>query len=528
LVLHGVTGSGKTEIYLRCIENVICQGRQALILVPEIALTPQTVERFRQRFESVAVLHSALSDRLRHQYWTAIAQGTAQVVVGARSAIFAPLPNLGLILVDEEHEPSYKQDTAPRYHARDVAIKRAQSKNIPIILGSATPSLETYHNSQTKDHYHWLSLPKRVLDLPLPSAKTVDMRTEALQRKGNHIISRTLEEHIRLTLEKNRQIILMLNRRGHSTYIFCPSCSFALTCPNCDVTLTCHQKPDPDQPTRPPRSWVMCHYCFHAARVPANCPLCRKKLNRVGPGTQMAEEELRYKFPSARLTRMDSDSVKSADYQEVLADFAAGHTDILLGTQMIGKGLDFPNVDLVGVLNADTALSLPDFRSAERTFQLITHVAGRCGRALDQGRVLVQTFLPNEPVIQLSCRHDYTTFAKQEYLIRQSCDLPPFSRLARLLLRDHKLQRLEDIARQLRENLDQLIDRAKDHPPGSVKLRGPMPAAIARIENAHRYQILMQGPDPASLCQLIHQFRRHLLPKLNVHCAIDMDPINLM
>jgi primosomal protein N' (replication factor Y) len=528
LVLHGVTGSGKTEIYLRAIETVLRQGRQALLLVPEIALTPQTVERFRSRFKNVAVLHSALNNRLRHQYWTAIAQGTAQVVVGARSAIFAPLPNCGLILVDEEHEPSYKQDTVPRYHGRDVAIKRAQSSNIPIILGSATPSLETYHNGQKKSHYHWLSLPKRVLELPMPVAKIVDMRAESLQRHGNHIISRALEEQIRHTLDKKRQIILMLNRRGHTSFIFCPSCSFALSCPNCDVTLTCHQKPEADDPSRPPRSWVMCHYCFHATRVPTDCPLCRKKLNRVGPGTQMAEEELRQKFPAARLTRMDSDAVKAADYQEVLADFTTGETDILLGTQMIGKGLDFPNVDLVGVLNADTALSLPDFRSSERTFQLITQVAGRCGRALDQGRVLVQTFLPDEPVIQLACKHDYAAFAKQEYFIRKRCELPPFSRLARLLLRDHKLQRLEDVARQLREEIDQLIERHQNQPLASVKLRGPLPATIARIENHHRYQILIQGPDPTAISQLIHHIRYRLLPKINVHCAIDIDPINLM
>lgn len=523
-VLHGVTGSGKTEIYLRAIDKILQQGRQALLLVPEIALTTQTTERFVRRFSRVAVLHSALSSTKRNQHWTAIAQSKAQVVIGARSAIFAPLPNLGLIVVDEEHEPSYKQDSTPRYHGRDVAVKRAQMNNIPIILGSATPSMETFHNSRNREHYHLLSLPRRVRDLPLPKATTVDMRSEALQRQGSHVISRTLETHIQHCLDNQRQIILMLNRRGHSSFIFCPACSFTLTCPNCDVTLTCHQKAGDDYDDKPTRSWVMCHYCYHATRVPALCPLCRKKLNRFGPGTQMAEEELRQKFPSARICRMDSDAVKPDDYQQLLGDFAAGDTDILLGTQMIGKGLDFPNVDLVGVLNADTSLSLPDFRSTERTFQLITQVAGRCGRAVDQGRVLVQTFLPDEPAIQHACQHDYLAFAQEELNTRQRCEMPPFSRLARLLLRDRKLQKLEDVARLLRDNLDKIVADLQS----PVKLRGPVPAAIARIENHHRYQILLQAPQPAPLQQLLTQFRRRLLPALNVHCAIDMDPINLM
>ncbi|MBN1435642.1 MAG: primosomal protein N' [Sedimentisphaerales bacterium] len=520
VLLHGVTGSGKTEVYIRAIQAVVQAGGQALVLVPEISLTPQTVSRFLQRFECVAVLHSGLTNSQRHQQWQLIAQGKAQVVVGARSAIFAPLPKLKLIIVDEEHEPSYKQDKAPRYHGRDVAVKRAHLLNVPVILGSATPSLETYNNCKTKDHYHLINLPRRVLDLPMPKVHIINMKREFVERKGNHILSRALETELRRCLQEHHQAILLLNRRGHSSYLFCPSCEFVVTCPNCDISMTLHKRRRDGKE----QAWMMCHYCLHSTRVPTVCSVCGKKLLRISPGTQHAEEELARKMPDVRFCRVDSDSIKPGQYERILSDFAAGKYQLLLGTQMIGKGLDFPNVALVGVINADTALNLPDFRSSERTFQLVAQVAGRCGRAADTGRVIVQTFLPDDPAIALSCQHDYEAFAQGELRIRESCEMPPYHRLARIVLRDTKLNKVESAAAQLRQAIDTLL-------PGlsaPLAIRGPMPAPIATIENYHRYEILLKAAQPAPIHQLLSQLRTDHLPKLPVHTIVDVDPLNLL
>jgi len=522
LLLQGVTGSGKTDVYIRCIEKVLEKGRQALVLVPEISLTPQTVGRFLGRFERVAVLHSGLTSQQRHQYWRWIADGRAEVVVGARSAVFAPLPRLGLIVVDEEHEPGYKQDKSPRYHARDVAIKRAQLNDICVILGSATPSLESLHNCRQKKHYHLLKLPRRVMNLPLPKVAIVNMRTEACERKGVHILSRLLEAEIKRTLARNKQAILLLNRRGHSNYVFCSSCQFTLTCPNCDVNLTYHRS-QRDFDSRQ-RQWVMCHHCLHSSKVPEVCPLCGKKLSLIGPGTQRAEDEIQRKFPQARLRRVDSDSMKAGRIQKTLAEFGKGMIDILVGTQMIGKGLDFPNVELVGVLNADTVLSLPDFRSSERTFQLIAQVAGRCGRIRDTGRVVVQSYIPEEPAIRFACSHDYENFAKYELNIRRRCEMPPFSRLARIIMRDSKLAKLEQAAKELREHINLLIGRFHIE----VQVRGPMPAGIARLENYHRQEIIMKAQRPEPIQKLLSELRREQLPALTVRNAVDVDPIYLL
>jgi len=522
VLLHGVTGSGKTEVYIRCIEQVLQKGRQALVLVPEISLTPQTVSRFLARFRHVALLHSGLTDPQRHQQWRWIAQGGAEVVVGARSAVFAPLPNLGLIIVDEEHEPSYKQDSAPRYHGRDVAIKRAQMNNITVILGSATPSLESLYNCQTKAHFQLLKLPRRVLNLPLPKVAVVNMCTESLERKGRHLLSRLLEAQLHRCLDRKKQAILLLNRRGHSSYVFCPSCRFVLTCPNCDVNLTCHKTPAALASAR--RSWVMCHYCLHSSQIPKACPLCKNKLLLLGAGTQRAEEEIQRKLPQVRLRRMDSDSTKPGDMQEVLADFGAGRIDVLIGTQMIGKGLDFPNVTLVGVLNADTALSLPDFRSSERTFQLIEQVAGRCGRLCDDGRVVVQSFVPDEPAVKFACHHDYDSFSQYELNIRDRCRMPPFDRLARIILRDAKLEKLELAGKKLRQNIDLLNEQLQT----AVQVRGPMPAGIARLENYHRQEIIIKNPAIGPIQTLLTELRRQYLTKLNVQAVVDVDPINLL
>ena len=522
ILLYGVTGSGKTELYYRCIEKVLATGTQALVLVPEIALTTQLVSRFLHRFERVAVLHSALTQTKRHQQWRWIAQGGPQVVVGARSAVFAPLPKLGLIVVDEEHEPSYKQDAAPRYHARDVAIKRAQMNAIPIILGSATPSLESLHNCHTRNHYHLLRLPKRVLNLPLPPVTPVNMRTEATERKGTHLLSRMLEGQLHNCLQQKRQAILLLNRRGHSSYLFCPSCQFILTCPNCDVNLTHHRRRSDFQADR--RSWVMCHHCLYRSELPRSCPVCRTQVRLIGPGTQRLEDELHRKFPQARFYRVDTDSMRPGRYEQVLADFATRRIDFLLGTQMIGKGLDFPNVSLVGVINADTALSLPDFRSSERTFQLITQVAGRCGRAQSDGRVIVQTFVPEEPTLKLAYQHDYTRFAEHELAHRRQCLMPPYHRLARILLADRSLQKVETAAQLLRRHIDKFLSQLNF----DLQVRGPIPAVIARRENLHRQEILLKGPNVDHLQQLLAHLRHGPLKESAVQTIVDVDPINLV
>jgi len=522
ILLHGVTGSGKTEIYMRCIEKVLKTGRQALVLVPEIALTPQTVNRFTARFGSVAVMHSALSGVQRHQQWRWIADGHAQVVVGARSAVFAPLVKLGIIVVDEEHEPSYKQDNTPRYHGRDVAVKLAQNLNLPILLGSATPSLESRRNCETKSLYHLLRLPYRVLELPLPPVQVVDMREELMERKGNPLLSRSLEHQLRQCLRRNRQAILLLNRRGHSSFIFCPSCRYVLGCPHCDVSLTCHKTQRQFDTSQ--RTWVMCHYCTHKSQLPTHCPVCAKKLRLIGPGTQQAEQVVKRKFPDARVVRVDSDSMKPDLYNQVMAEFGAGEIDILLGTQMIGKGLDFPNVALVGVLNADTALSIPDFRSSERTFQLIAQVAGRCGRASADSNVVVQTYLPEEPAVQLACRHDYNEFAKRELTIREAHQVPPFARLARIVLRDKKLEKVESAGKQLRKDIDFLVKDLKLQ----IKVRGPIPAALARLEGYFRQHILLQAQTAEPIQTLLSQLRTTFLKTIAVHTVVDMDPMNLM
>ena len=420
-LLHGVTGSGKTEVYIQAIEEVVRSGRQAIVLVPEISLTPQTRQRFRSRFDHVAVLHSHLSDSERHWHWKQIAGGQVQVVIGARSAIFAPTPNLGLIVLDEEHDTSFKQDTAPRYHARDVARFRAVEEAIPLILGSATPSLESYWHAQRKD-YQLLDLPSRVEDRPLPVVSTIDLRSQKFDKSQRGSVSRALALSVRQALVEGGQVILMLNRRGFSTHIQCPACGHVVNCPNCDISLTDHK--DIER--------AICHYCEYQCNSPRRCPDCGFDGIRFGGlGTQKLEAEVRKKFPEYQTLRMDSDTMrKPGSHETALASFRAGDVDILLGTQMIAKGLDFPNVTLVGVINADTALHLPDFRAGERTFQLVTQVAGRTGRGGKGGRVVVQTFSPEHPSIQAATRHDYDAFVASELPTREQFGYPPASALA--------------------------------------------------------------------------------------------------
>ncbi|HEY5346332.1 MAG TPA: primosomal protein N', partial [Verrucomicrobiae bacterium] len=423
-LLHGVTGSGKTEIYLQALAHALEQGKGAIVLVPEISLTPQTVERFKARFSSgklqtlVAVLHSHLSAGERHDEWHKIRQGRARIVIGARSAIFAPVEPLGLIIVDEEHETSYKQEEAPRYHARDVAIMRGQMENAVVVLGSATPSLESFYNCK-RGKFSLLELPERVDNQKMPHVRVVDMRQAAHKEKGTPLFSPQLKEAINQRLEKGEQTILFLNRRGYSTSLQCPKCGYVCNCPNCSLALTFHRQ----------EQKLACHICGHVERVPSVCPneKCKNPAIRFsGTGTQRVEETLAKLFPNARVKRMDADTMKRKDdYRKVLGDFRAGKIDILVGTQMIAKGLHFPNVTLVGIIYADLALHQPDFRAGERTFQLLTQVAGRAGRGDVEGEVFVQAFAPFHPAIQYARRHDFNGFYEQEIEFREQLKYPP-------------------------------------------------------------------------------------------------------
>jgi primosomal protein N' (replication factor Y) len=529
-LLHGVTDSGKTELYIRAIEAGLQEGKSAIALLPEIALTAQTVQRFSSRFNKIAVMHSGLTGSQRNVQWHKIKTGDADVVIGARSAIFAPLSRLGLIIVDEEHEPSYKQDTAPRYHGRDVAIKRAQLAGAHCILGSATPSLETLFNCRRKGYFSLVSLPRRVLNLPAPEMKLVDLRQDYSTQKGINLISEPLAERLREVLARKEQVILLLNRRGYSNFVFCPSCRHTLHCRNCDVTLTFHKS----KPFRARMEtitgahidygYAVCHYCLSKTLVPKKCPLCGKKMAMIGLGSQRLEEELRDRFPQARTARIDSDSMASRDYYRLLQDFSEGRIDILAGTQMLAKGLHFPNVTLVGIISADTCLYLPDFRSNERTFQLISHVAGRAGRSVKKGIVFVQTFLAEQPAIQFALQADFDGFVKEELKHRRSCNLPPFWRLAAIVMRDRIYDKLETACRAMRERIDFIVE---DEGLEAI-VRGPMPAVISRLQRFHRMQIIIQAPDASTIQRLFARLRSMEAVRPAVKVAIDIDPIDLL
>jgi len=530
-LLHGVTDSGKTELYIRAIELVLQKGKGAIVLLPEIALTAQTVQRFSSRFEKIAVMHSALTAAQRNVQWQKIKASQADVVIGARSAIFAPLPKVGLIVVDEEHEPSYKQDTAPRYHGRDVAIKRAQLANAHCILGSATPSLETLSNCKSKKHYNLVRLPKRVMDLPMPEMKLVDLRQGEVTQKSIDLISEPLAERLKEILTKREQAILLLNRRGYSNFVFCPSCKHTLHCRNCDVALTFHKsKTTGGQQMRTVTGkhlsygYAMCHYCLSQTLVPEKCPVCGKTMAMIGFGSQRLEEELANKFPEARTSRIDSDSMRGKDYYRALRDFSEGRIDILAGTQMLAKGLHFPNVTLVGIISADTSLYLPDFRANERTFQLISQVAGRAGRSAKKGVVFVQTFLSNQPAIQFALSGDFDGFVKEELKHRNACNLPPYWRLAAISMRDRNFDKLETACKKMREKIDWINERDN---LGAV-VRGPMPAVISRIQHFHRMQIIIQAPHAEHIQRLFADLRAAGPVRPTVKVAIDIDPVNLL
>lgn len=520
-LLHGVTGSGKTEVYLQGIAHALSRGKGAIVLVPEISLTPQTVERFKARFSSgphqtlVAVLHSHLSAGERHDEWHKIRQGRARIVIGARSAIFAPVDPLGLIIVDEEHEHSYKQEEAPRYHARDVAVKRGQDEGAVVVLGSATPSLESYFNTQ-KGKYALLEMPLRADDKKMPLVRVVDMRSEARAAKGVPIFSVILKEAITQRLEKNEQVILFLNRRGYASSLQCPLCGFVAGCPNCSVSLTYHRGIQK----------VCCHICGHSAAAPTVCPesKCRNPAIRFcGLGTERVEETLSRLFPEARTVRMDSDTLKrKEDYRRILGDFRTGKIDLLLGTQMIAKGLHFPNVTLVGIIYADLSLHMPDFRAAERTFQLLTQVAGRAGRGDVEGEVIVQAFTPFHPAIQYARRHDFLGFYDQEIEFRDQLKYPPTARAAMLTLRG----RNEDKARLSAEHLKRLIE-ADAGEIADLVIAGPAPAPLLRAETFYRYQIMLRTARMTKLTARLAKVMKSVTLPEDVRLTVDIDPVNL-
>ena len=550
-------GSGKTEIYLQALAHALEQGKGAIVLVPEISLTPQTVERFKARFSSgpqqtlVAVLHSHLSAGERHDEWHKIRQGRARIVIGARSAIFAPVEPLGLIVVDEEHEHSYKQEEAPRYHARDVAIMRGRMENAVVVLGSATPSLESYYNCKN-GKYTLLELRERVDDQKMPHVRVVDMRQAARGEKGIPIFSPQLKEAIEQRLERGEQTILFLNRRGYSTSLQCPKCGYVAQCPNCSLALTFHRQ----------EQKLCCHICGHIERVPLVCPneKCKNPAIRfAGTGTQRVEETLAKLFPHARIKRMDADTMKRKDdYRKVLGDFRTGKTDILVGTQMIAKGLHFPNVTLVGIIYADLALHQPDFRAGERTFQLLTQVAGRAGRGDVEGEVFVQAFAPFHPAIQYARRHDFEGFYDQEIEFREQLKYPPVSRVALLTLKGRNEDKVkfsaEHLKRELEKNLgsaptsgavvsalandaDLFDEGVKQDTRGACAPRenlfrdliiaGPAPAPLLRAETFYRYQIMLRTRAMSKLSQALAKIIETLVLPENVTLTVDIDPVNL-
>ena len=513
ILLHGVTGSGKTEVYIQAIREIVGYGRQAIVLVPEISLTPQTIRRFRTRFDNVAVLHSHLSDSERHWHWTQIASGKVQVVVGARSAIFAPCPHLGLIIIDEEHETTFKQETVPRYHARDVARERARLAGVPLILGSATPTLESWHRTQTGAD-ELISLHKRVGQLPLPPVVVVDVRNDPQIRKGA-AIGRALGNAIRQALADDGQVILFLNLRGFSPALWCPACGASVKCRDCDVTMTWHKD----------RKKALCHSCGIEEDPPRTCPACgNNALRYVGTGTQKLEEEVRARFPDVPIARMDSDAMKKhGSHDEVLTRFRHGEVKILLGTQMIAKGLDFPNVTLVGVVDADTMLHQPDLRAAERTFQLIAQVAGRTGRSRRGGRVYVQSSLPGEPAIRRAAEHDYLGFVTDEMADRRAMDVPPFRNLARVILRGDD----EPTVRSHAQAMAALLTKAAANQNLPVQILGPAPAPLAKLKGQHRYHFQLSAEGTAPIRQLWHSVEAELPTASGVEYVVDVDPVNM-
>ena len=512
VVLFGVTGSGKTEVYLRAVTETVASGKQAIVLVPEISLTPQTCDRFRARFGKVAVLHSHLTPAERHAHWREIAAGRVNVIVGARSAIFAPAPHLGLIVIDEEHENSFKQATSPRYHARDVAEWIAKKEKVPLVLGSATPSLEAFSRCLSGD-WKMCRMPVRVGGSELPAVVTVDLRDRKARSKG--AISPRLAAGIEWALNAGGQVMLLLNRRGFATHLQCKSCGHAMHCPQCDLGLTLHQ----------PGNRGICHGCGLVTAVPKSCPSCGvEDIVHRGTGTQRLEDQVRSQFRGIRVARMDTDTMRTrGSHEKTLTAFRNHEIDLLVGTQMIAKGLDFPNVMLVGVINADAALHLADFRASERTCQLVTQVAGRSGRGPRGGRVVVQTSTPEHPAMRAAAVHDYEAFVKSELPIRESLLYPPFGSVIRIVVRGA----VDDAAASWAKYLVQRLTEATRE-SDAIRILGPAPAPITRIRDRYRWHLQVHGPDPEKLRNLVLQSTAGLKTPKEIAWIVDVDPVEML
>jgi primosomal protein N' (replication factor Y) (superfamily II helicase) len=516
LLLHGVTGSGKTEVYIRAMQAALDRNRGAMMLVPEIALTPILSRRLRAHFGGhIAIFHSSLSKGERFDEWSRLRSGEARVVLGTRSAVFVPVQNLGVIIIDEEQDSSYRQEESPFYHARDTAIVRAQKESAVIVLGSATPSLESFHHAQG-GKYEYLHLPERVANRPMARAEMIDMREVFARRKKPAVFSDELIKAIAETQARNEQSIILLNRRGYSSFILCRSCGESINCPNCDVTLTYHQTD----------RTLVCHYCNHHQRAPVQCPTCASKyIYYVGEGTEQIEELLRKRFPTMRIGRIDRDTKsRRHKFEKTLLDFGKGELDLLVGTQMLAKGHDFPNVTLVGVVSVDAGLALPDFRAAERAFQLITQVAGRAGRGDLPGRVLIQTYHPQHYALRHACAQDYRGFYDEEIHHRRNHGYPPFVALALLLVRHKDATRANTTAQQLRHAL---VEANRDH---ACRILGPAPAPFARLRGEHRVQLLIKSRSRKQMRAVIDAALQNLEKAGNDlrSVTVEIDPVSMM
>lgn len=514
VLLFGVTASGKTEVYLNAIARTLEQGRGAIVLLPEIALTAQVADVFVARFgEQVAVLHSKLSEGERHDEWRRMQSGEARIVVGARSAIFAPIVDPGLIVLDEEHEASYKQENTPRYNARELARERARRNGATLVLGSATPSLETYYASEEEQEASGVvrvEMPDRVGNRPLPRVRIVDLREEFKQRRA--LFSELLVDAMSDRLRKKQQIILFLNRRGYAQFVLCRDCGWTAKCPHCVVSLAFHAYD---------RS-LKCHHCDYSGHAPQRCAECGgSRVKAFGIGTEKVEEEVMNLFPPIRVARMDRDTTaRKGEHTRLVREFRRGEADILIGTQMVAKGLDFPNVTLVGVVSADTAINMPDFRAAERTFQLLTQVAGRAGRGTELGEVIVQTFTPDHYAIQAAVRHDYRTFYTKEILFRKELNYPPFSRFANLICSDPREPTAQARAAALAAALTQVV-------PNEIEIIGPSSAPLSRLKNQFRFHVALRAPVDAPLPELVRAALSRLSPNERLGVIVDIDPLSM-
>lgn len=517
-LMYGVSGSGKTEVYIRAMRRVVAAGRQAILLVPEIVLTTQLVQRLASRFADVAVNHSGLTDAQRSVIWHQVANGDKKVVIGTRSAVFAPCPDLGLICVDEEQETSYKNLQAPRFHVRDVAIMRGKQLGIPIVLGSATPSVEVWYMSQHHSDYQRVTLPRRVRGLPLPKVYLIDMQDEWAELKQAVVLSRSMDRMLTETLDRSEQALILMNRRGFANRIYCPVCRSQIECPNCNVPLVVHTA----------TGQSICHYCRCRIPTPTTCPnvSCRATLIQQGVGTQRVEDVLRLRFPDARIHRVDSDTMRHRDeYQRVVHDFEARKIDILVGTQMIAKGLDFPFVSFVGVVNADAVGLARDFRTSERLFQLITQVAGRAGRADVPGRVVVQTTMPEIPALKFALKHDFESFATDELEVRGRVSLPPFRRLARIVLAHPRERRAQQEAEGLADRIRSIIETESLE---FADVLGPNPCPLKRLRGKYRHDLLIRTANASAMRQLLNTLRRSGTLRAKVESMIvDVDPVSL-